>query len=191
MAEQSAGSSKKRRVIILAAVVAFIALEVFIGTKGSFDMSAVGKPPEMITHIFGWQVPMGGIAWRTAAMSLLVTLLVCWWAAAATRKMKEVPGRLQATAEMFVQAFLDLCTDTLGSKGRAYLPLVATIFIFVWLSNLFGIVPFLEEPTRNLNTTLGLGIICFVIAHVSSVRSKGVKAYVLDYFEPMIVVKGV
>ena len=188
---QTKTASKKRRLIILGGVVAFLALEVYIGTKGEFDMSSVGQPFDRLTHIGGWQMPLGGFAWRTAAMSLLVSLLLCWWAAAATRRMSEVPGRLQSTAEMFVQAFLDLCTDTLGSKGRAYTPFIATIFLFVWVSNLLGIVPGMQEPTRNLNTTLGLGVICFIIAHVSSVRTKGVKSYVLDYFEPLIVVKGV
>lgn len=184
-------SPKGRRIKILLAVVAFLVVEVLIGRYADFDMSKVGQPPAKLTHVFGWQIPLGGIATRTVVMSALVSVLLCWWAVSATRRMSEKPGRLQATAELFVQAFLDLCNDTLGSRGRAYMPFVATIFLFVWISNMLGVIPGLEEPTRNINTTLGLGIICFIVAHVSSIRAKGIKSYILDYFEPMIVVKGV
>jgi len=43
----------------------------------------------------------------------------------------------------------------------------------------------IEEPTKDLNTTLGLGIMCFFIAHVSGIRYKGLKTYIGDYFSPM------
>ncbi len=48
-----------------------------------------------------------------------------------------------------------------------------------------GIIPGLEEPTRDLNTCLGLGIISFFVAHIAGIHYKGLKAYLREYLEPL------
>ena len=57
--------------------------------------------------------------------------------------------------------------------------------MFLVLANWLGIIPYLEEPTKDLNTPLSLGIMGFVIAHAAGIKSKGFKAYAGEYFEPM------
>jgi F-type H+-transporting ATPase subunit a len=59
------------------------------------------------------------------------------------------------------------------------------LFMFLLFSNWLGIIPHLEEPTKDLNTTLGLGIMGFVIAHYAGIKSKGFKAYIKEYFQPI------
>jgi F-type H+-transporting ATPase subunit a len=48
-----------------------------------------------------------------------------------------------------------------------------------------GTFPKLEEPTKDLNTPLGLGVLGFFIAHHAGIRAKGFKEYAKEYFQPM------
>jgi F-type H+-transporting ATPase subunit a len=63
--------------------------------------------------------------------------------------------------------------------------MIITIFLFVWLSNMLGVIPFLSEPTKDLNTPLAYGILGFFIAHYAGIKTKGIKAYLSEYVQPM------
>ena len=84
-----------------------------------------------------------------------------------------------------VGAFKDLAHDALEEKGKTYFPLILTLFIFLVLSNWLGIIPFLSEPSRDLNTPLSLGLLGFAIAHYVGIRTKGLKTYLKAYAEPI------
>jgi F-type H+-transporting ATPase subunit a len=94
-----------------------------------------------------------GIVFWSAMVALLVALLG-WWLG---RKLRKYPGRRQAAAEMLVGWFDGLCRDVLGpSRGRKYLPLFGSLFLFLVVANTIGIVPLgrLEiggEPYRDFN----------------------------------------
>jgi F-type H+-transporting ATPase subunit a len=112
-----------------------------------------------------------------------LTLLFAWLA---TRSRKMVPGPWQMIAELLVDWFKELVRDALGEAyEERYFPLICALFIFLLLCNWVGIVPGLEEPTKDLNTTLGLGLMGFVIAHGTAIKVKGLKEYIKEYFEPM------
>jgi F-type H+-transporting ATPase subunit a len=97
-----------------------------------------------------------------------------------------VPGPWQMIAELLVDWFKELVRDALGEAyEERYFPLICALFIFLLLCNWVGIVPGLEEPTKDLNTTLGLGLMGFVIAHGTAIKVKGLKEYIKEYFEPM------
>ncbi len=57
--------------------------------------------------------------------------------------------------------------------------------MFLLMSNWIGMIPHMHEPTKDLNTPLSLGLMGFVIAHYAGIKSKGFKAYVKEYFEPI------
>jgi F-type H+-transporting ATPase subunit a len=59
--------------------------------------------------------------------------------------------------------------------------------MFLLLSNWLGIIPHLEEPTKDLNTPLSLGIMGFFIAHYAGIREKGLGPYLKGYCEPMFI----
>ena len=72
-----------------------------------------------------------------------------------------------------------------GGSLDDWAPLVAALFLFLLVSNWLGIIPHLEEPTKDLNTPLSLGLMGFVIAHWAGIRSKGFKTYIREYFQPI------
>jgi len=103
-----------------------------------------------------------------------------------TRKKGIFPRSMQMFGELFVSQFYDLTEDALDREmAKKYGPLICALFMFLVLSNWLGIIPHLEEPTKDLNTPLSLGLMGFAIAHYAGIKSKGFKAYAKEYMEPM------
>jgi F-type H+-transporting ATPase subunit a len=102
------------------------------------------------------------------------------------RSLSILPNPFQILAELIVKAFWDLTKDALDDDlARRYFPLICTMFLFLLIGNWLGVFPHLAEPTKDLNTPLGLGIMGFFIAHYAGIRAKGFKRYAKDYFEPI------
>jgi F-type H+-transporting ATPase subunit a len=105
----------------------------------------------------------------------------------ATRRLTNIPNPLQRIMEIYVSFMDKLVRETLETTSRGYLPLVATMFLFLFLCNSIGIIPGLHEPTRDLNTPLGLGIMGFFLTHTAAVREKGILRYLHGYTEPFFI----
>ncbi len=104
----------------------------------------------------------------------------------ASRKKEILPRPIQVLGELVVATFYQLTEDALDKEqAKKYSPLICALFMFLLLSNWLGIIPHLEEPTKDLNTPLSLGIMGFAIAHYAGIKSKGFKAYINEYFQPM------
>jgi len=96
-----------------------------------------------------FRVPLVGglLNYATAFNSAVIVLLLIVVAWITTRHLRKFPGRLQVAAESFVSAFDQLTCDVLGKEiGRKYLPLVGSLFLFVLLSNIWGMVPVSALP---------------------------------------------
>jgi F-type H+-transporting ATPase subunit a len=98
-----------------------------------------------------------------------------------SRLSVENPGSLQIVLEDFVAGFRGLLSDFVGPKGPRYLPLVASIFVVIWLSNLSGLVPGLMAPTSNLNVTLGCALTVWLYYHLQGVREQGLVRYIAHF----------
>jgi F-type H+-transporting ATPase subunit a len=98
--------------------------------------------------------------------------------------IRRPPSRIFAAFDLLYKGFLRMAEDAMGPDGRKVTPLVITIFLFVLFSNWIGVIPGLASPTRDLNTCLGLGLLVFVIAHVSAIIKKGFRKYLKGYTEP-------
>ncbi len=129
--------------------------------------------------------PFGTVNYVTVLMTWVVMAIIIVSAVLIARRLKEVPGRVQLVVELLARFFDGLVEDALARDDRAYLPLIGTLFIFLILSNWIGIIPGLEEPTKDINTPLSLGVMGFFIWHVSGVRAKGVMEYVKEFFQPI------
>ena len=148
-------------------------------------------PAPVIFHIFGLPVTNGVLAgWIT-----VVFLVVLSWAV--TRRMKVVPGRLQAVFEFLLGWIFDLCKSIAGEdNGRKFFPVVCTIFLFVlfnaWLSLIPGYGSILlhigEEESElirgantDVNTPLALAAISFVFVAYFGFKSLGA-GWLKQYF---------
>ncbi|UCF30912.1 MAG: F0F1 ATP synthase subunit A [bacterium] len=105
----------------------------------------------------------------------------------ATRRLQKLPNPAQRLAELYVGFMDKLTRETLETTSRGYVPLVATMFVFLLLCNWLGIIPGLSEPTKDLNTPLSLGIMGFFLTHTAAIREKGIVAYLKDYCQPFFI----
>jgi F-type H+-transporting ATPase subunit a len=123
---------------------------------------------------------------HTILMSWIVMGALILFGIMATRKSRLVPNLFQVAAEFFIRTFYDLTRDALDDEmAKKYFPLICTLFMFLLLSNWLGIIPMLEEPTKDLNTPLGFGLMGFFISHYAGIKAKGLKGYLEQYVEPM------
>jgi len=90
-------------------------------------------------------------------------------------------------ATSFVDYFAKLCNQTLGGFDFKHIAFITTIFCFIFSANLFAVIPGIEEPTKDINTTLALGITAFLYIQFYSIRANGLGAYIKEYFSPIFI----
>jgi F-type H+-transporting ATPase subunit a len=101
-----------------------------------------------------------------------------------SRLSVENPGRLQLTLEEAVSFLYGMVDDFIGPKGRNYVTLVGTMFLFILIGNLMGLVPGLKAPTSSINVTLGCAITVFVYYQFHGIKEQGIVAYVKHFMVP-------
>jgi F-type H+-transporting ATPase subunit a len=121
------------------------------------------------------------VLYMWVAMAILIVVSF-----AATRRLELVPHGLQNFMEVVLEQFLALLDDVIGHGGRRYFPLIATLGLFILVSNLLGLIPGLIAPTGNLNTTAACALIVFVTYHVIGARKVGVLAYLRHFAGPLL-----
>jgi F-type H+-transporting ATPase subunit a len=143
-----------------------------------------------LTELAQWTFEVGGVTLvfnqTTIIMTLIIMALIILFGWLATKDLGYIPNPFQVIAEMFVGFFHQLCVDALDEDmAKTYYPMITCLFIFLLICNSIGIFPYMEEPTKDLNTPLGLGIMGFFIAHYAGIRAKGIGGYVKEYFQPI------
>jgi len=83
-----------------------------------------------------------------------------------------------------VRSLMDLVGQTLGGFFFNHLSFIAALFVFILFCNSVPLIPWLEEPTRDINTTLALGIISFCYIQWFTIRAHGLGSYMKGYFSP-------
>src|SRR5262245_56690421 len=117
--------------------------------------------------------------WVTMAILIIVSF-------AATRHQALVPRGAQNFMEVVLEQFLSLLDDVIGHEGRKYLPLIATLGLYILVANLLGLIPGLMAPTGNLNTTAACALIVFITYHVIGVRKVGLLPYLKHFAGPLL-----
>lgn len=156
-------------------------------------MEAISLKAEEIFSLWGFSVT------NSLFLTFVVSIILISFSFFFTRKISLAPGKLQSAVEMGVEYFLDLMHSTLGSveKAERYFPLIATIFVFILLSNLLGIfpgvgsffinhdehvVPFFRSPAADLNFTLAFAIISVIVTNILGMMAVGVFVHLEKYF---------
>ncbi len=100
------------------------------------------------------------------------------------KDVKMIPAGLQNLFEIIISGIEDFMIEITGEEGKKFFPLTATIFIFIFIGNLIGLVPGFFPPTANLNTTIGCALVVFVYTHVLGVQYHGAK-YIKHFLGPV------
>ncbi len=95
-----------------------------------------------------------------------------------------IPGKAQNLAEVIISGIEEFMVDTIGEEGRWLFPLAGTVFIYIFIGNLIGIIPGFMPPTSNLNTTLSCAIVVVVFTHIIGIKYHGA-AYIKHFLGPV------
>jgi len=104
----------------------------------------------------------------------------------AMSNLQVIPKGTQNLMEAYIGGVLKMGTDVMGEEpARRYLPLVATIGLFVGIANLIGVIPGFEAPTAFLEMPLTLALVVFVYYNFEGIRRQGVVKYFKHFLGPV------
>ncbi len=113
---------------------------------------------------------------------VLTAIIVIAIAKMATKSLRAVPTGTQNVMEAFLGGVIAMGKDVIGEEhARKYLPLIATIGLFVLVNNLIGIIPGFESPTSNINVTLTLALLVFFYYNYEGVKKQGAFTYFKNF----------
>ncbi len=120
------------------------------------------------------------------AHMFLTAGLVLLLARMAMKNLKVVPTGSQNLLEAYLGGVLAMGADVMGrEEARRYLPLVATLGLFIGIANIIGVIPGFEAPTAFLDFTLALALVVFVYYNYEGIRRNGVIAYFKHFLGPV------
>ncbi|NPA03577.1 MAG: F0F1 ATP synthase subunit A [Epsilonproteobacteria bacterium] len=120
------------------------------------------------------------------AHMLLTAIIVLVIAKLATRSLKTVPTGCQNVMEAYLEGVKAMGKDVIGETyALKYLPLVATLGLFIFVANILGIIPGFESPSGNINFTLALALIVFLYYNFEGIRKNGFKKYFAHFAGPV------
>ncbi|MDP8267748.1 MAG: F0F1 ATP synthase subunit A [Candidatus Tenebribacter davisii] len=140
---------------------------------------------EFFKEIFGEASAVG--TFQLLRMMLIVDLLLLFIALIIKKQLLKRPSQPQILFEMVYSALEQFVIETLGKEKLNFTPYIVTLFLFIWISNMIGMIPIpgFMEPTRNLNVPLGLGILAVAIVHITALKVKGVWGHLQNYLNPI------
>jgi F-type H+-transporting ATPase subunit a len=115
--------------------------------------------------------------WIIMAVLAVFSLLV-------TRRLQLQPGRMQTALEGGLGAVEDTIRAVLPEQVDKVLPFLATLWLFLAVANLSGVIPGVHAPTAQLSTTAALAILVFISVHWFGIRNEGLKNYLGHYLRP-------
>jgi F-type H+-transporting ATPase subunit a len=130
--------------------------------------------------------------WHLGPVGITATVVTTWAITAllgagawlVSRRLRTEPGAWQTAVEGVVGAIEAAVADSAPEQARQIMPFVGTLWIFLVVANLAGLVPGLHAPTRDLSTTAGLAFLVFLSTHWFGIRSHGLRSYLRHYLAP-------
>lgn len=141
----------------------------------------------MIHGVFSYEL-FGQTLWITtshvcAVVVFLVILLFIFAANRAIKKGSEIPTGFQNVVELIVEKLDGIVDSTMGKSAPAFRNYIATIFIFILVSNISGLFG-LRPPTADYGTTLALGLMTFTLITFNKFKHQKVKGVIKGLCDP-------
>lgn len=147
-------------------------------------------------HGFMWvqQIPGLNLLEPHTATALLVMVGLLLFALRARQQLVATTNQVvpdegfsaKNIGEVITEFITNLSESVIGHDGPKYVPLFASLFVFILGSNLMGLIPGFTPPTDNFNVTLALGVISFVAYNYYGLQAHGI-AYLKQFMGPLLV----
>jgi F-type H+-transporting ATPase subunit a len=133
----------------------------------------------MLAALGGLSLPESAVTtWGVMIVLIALALVV------RSRLSERAPGKLQSVFEMLTEMLCNLIREIVRAEPGPYVPLAGTLFIFVLVSNLVGMVPGMSSPTADLSVTAALAALVFLSVPVYGIRARGWGRYLKGYMQP-------
>ena len=121
------------------------------------------------------------VSWIVMAIMLVAALLL-------TRNLKvENPGKRQVFVEFCVTSLQNIVKGIVGEEGLRYGEYLATVLVFIGISNMMGLFGF-KAPTKDLNITAALALMSIILIEYAGIHAKGTKKWLKGFAEPVAVI---
>jgi F-type H+-transporting ATPase subunit a len=121
------------------------------------------------------------ITWVIMAFVLLLSIFL-------TRNLKlHNVSRRQLVLETIVVKLQDFVTGMIGEEGKAYVPYLCTVLLYIGLANIIGLFG-MKPPTKDMNVTAALAIMSIVLIEAAGIRKRGVKGWLKSFTQPIAIV---
>lgn len=134
----------------------------------------------VITPIF--RIEIGGLdlSFTNSSFAVLIAVaLVVFISITCLREKRIIPDRMQAVAEIMYSFIADMIDTNIGTKGQKYFPFVLSVFLFILLGNLVGMVPYMFTFTSHIIVTFALAIVVFLFVTILGIVLHGFKFFSL------------
>ena len=118
------------------------------------------------------------VTWIIMAVIMIVSLIMV-----RNLKVRNISGR-QAAVESAFSFVYNFFLDLLGEEGKAYIPYMITVMVYLLISNMIGLLGF-KPPTKDLDVTASLAVMSIVLVEAAGIRKKGVKGWIRGFAEPL------
>lgn len=147
---------------------------------GIFDFYAITPLKKLGLDAPFWTIHLDTLINTWAAMAVLLVLAII-----GRIYIKRNPNFISLSYEMAIGFFIDLCKDSFGSFNYRYFAFISSLFFFTLFCCLIGLIPFLDESTKDLNTTFALGLCSFLYIQREKIRTFGLWGYIKKFFKPI------
>jgi F-type H+-transporting ATPase subunit a len=121
---------------------------------------------------------------ETVGTTWLITGVLWFLAWLISRNLKNDPGPFQAAVEGIIIAIEEAIREVSPQHARHILPFIGSLWIYLVVANLMGLVPGLHSPTRDLSATAALAVLVFLSTHWYGIRIEGTGSYLRHYLTP-------
>lgn len=107
--------------------------------------------------------------------SIFYAFLIVWVIRKAMRNANvEKPGKLQNAVEALMGGLRHFFVEILGQGNEKYVPYVGSLWLFIWINNLAGLIPGLKAPTSSFKITIALGLCTFIYVQYNAIKEGGI-----------------
>lgn len=138
--------------------------------------------PDIMIHPLFHLGPLAITSTVVTTWVIMAILWLCTWLV--SRRLNITPGPLQSAIEGMVVAIESAVSAAAPQHARQIMPLIASLWIFLVIANLCGLIPGVHSPTRDLSATAALAILVFLSTHWYGIRIQGLKPYLKHYLSP-------
>lgn len=100
------------------------------------------------------------------------------------RRLSTRPGRVQSAFEAIMAEVQHQIGEITRHDPAPLMPLIATLFLFIAVANLSGVLPGVHAPTATIETPAALALVVLGAVHVYGIRAQGLGAYLRSYLKP-------